>query len=139
MICGDVKIRTNQGEVIECDQSRTVVLPVAKNIEVLKANFTKILIIEKESAFFELTKSESKFCIKGNKFFEDFLILTSKGYPDFRIKSFIDSVLPNVSEIYYLGDYDVFGFDIFLSYAIGDWQYHGALQKINFLFINKML
>lgn len=34
---------------------------------------------------------------------------------------------------YYLGDYDVYGFDIFLFYALGDWTCKGILPKIELI------
>ena len=35
--------------------------------------------------------------------------------------------------MYYLGDYDVYGFDIFLFYAFGDWTCKGIFSKIELL------
>lgn len=38
-----------------------------------------------------------------------------------------------VDHIYYLGDYDVYGFDIFCFYTFGDSQCQGLLSKIHLL------
>lgn len=35
--------------------------------------------------------------------------------------------------MFYLGDFDVFGFDIFLFYAFGDWFCEGLLEKLRII------
>ena len=53
---------------------------------------------------------------------ENWLLLTSKGYPDMLTLSFLNELLEKLHsniEIYYLGDYDIYGADIMLNYSIG--------------------
>ena len=39
--------------------------------------------------------------------------------------------------MHYFGDYDIYGFDIYYFYALGDWNCNGLLQKINLLDLGK--
>ena len=56
--------------------------------------------------------------------------MTAKGYPDLMTRELLVSLLPKIDVIYYLGDYDVYGFDIFCFYTFGDWKCKGLLNKI---------
>lgn len=38
-----------------------------------------------------------------------------------------------MERIFYLGDFDVYGFDIFMFYAFGDWSCPGVLPKISII------
>lgn len=74
-----------------------------------------ILVVEKDS-FFESLKTAN--------FFERFpnsLLVTGKGYPDYNTKYFLKIMthhLPNIP-IFYLGDSDPHGLEIYLNYLIG--------------------
>ena len=39
--------------------------------------------------------------------------------------------------MYYLGDYDVYGFDIYMCYAMGDWGVKGILQYADIVDVGK--
>lgn len=72
-----------------------------------------ILLVEKESIFYEIHQYLQ------STYNSDVLLITAKGYPD-RTTKVIISHLAKDRFIYYLGDLDVFGFDILLTYSIGN-------------------
>lgn len=98
------------------------------NIE-SKAKF--ILVVEKETIFFNLINSE-----KYTQIFSNSIIVTGKGYPDYITKFFIKRVasLLNIPIIYF-GDLDVYGLDIFLNYTFGS---KGSSRENEFITINNM-
>lgn len=61
---------------------------------------------------------------------EEYLLMTAKGYPDVMTRELLHLIRGIFDQIYYLGDYDVFGFDIFCFYAFGDWSCPGVIDKI---------
>lgn len=71
---------------------------------------------------------------KHHKLHEKYLLISARGYPDQTTRklllNFMKQQNPTINRIYYLGDYDVFGFDIFMFYTLGDWFCQGLLPKI---------
>lgn len=72
---------------------------------------------------------------KQHKLYNEYLILSAKGYPDQTTRNILLQLMnqKHVESIYYLGDYDVFGMDIFLFYTLGDWFCEGLLPKIEII------
>lgn len=61
------------------------------------------------------------------------MLMTAKGYPDQVTRELLYSMKDEIDVVYYLGDWDVYGFDIFFFYAFGDWACPGLLEKIELL------
>lgn len=81
----------------------------------IKDNNFFILILEKETAFFNILNNDI-FLSR----FPNCLLVTGKGYPDYITKYFIHKLgLQLDCPFYYLGDNDSFGFDIYLNYLFG--------------------
>lgn len=52
--------------------------------------------------------------------------MNSKGYPDMTALQFVNQMIRNSKKqniyFYYIGDYDIYGIDIMLNYAIGNYS-----------------
>lgn len=66
---------------------------------------SRILIIEKQSIFNALIQ-------RGN--IDGYLLMSSKGYPDYKTQYLLGELKRYCEQIYYLGDLDPYGFDIYL-------------------------
>lgn len=75
--------------------------------------------------------------VKQYKLSDQYLVISAKGYPDQNTRNLLLQICEQkeqlIDKMYYLGDYDVYGFDIFLFYALGDWTCKGLLSKIHLL------
>lgn len=86
------------------------------NDYIVKSSADFILIVEKETLFFNLINNKEYHSILGKS-----IIITGKGYPDYLTKYFIkklNNMLPSIP-ILYFGDYDPYGFEIYLNYLFG--------------------
>ena len=112
-----------------------ITIPTCTRI-VAKSKVKKILIIEKESFFYELVTA-----FKRHHLTHQYLLISARGYPDQNTRELLLDLCsqsePQIEAIYYLGDYDAYGFDIFLFYALGDWSCRGILSKIVLLEIGR--
>ena len=77
-----------------------------------------VIIVEKETVFMRLIQSHwFNLNYEANK---KVLIVTGKGYPDFDTRRFICLLSMRQSvKLYYLGDADPYGNEIFLTYMFG--------------------
>ena len=99
------------GNVFNCLQ--TTYLPaITDELLPLIVGFTHVVIIEKETIFFQLVDS---------KFHETFpvLLVTAKGYPDLNTRKFLCSIAKIGVVQVALVDLDPFGIDIYLCYKYG--------------------
>ena len=61
------------------------------------------------------------------------MLITAKGYPDTSTRELLHQIARCVDAVYYLGDYDPFGFDIFCVYAFGNEELKGLYEIIHLL------
>lgn len=52
--------------------------------------------------------------------FKNMVVITGRGYPDNTTRELVSRLVEFVKEVYYLGDYDVYGIDIMLNFSIGN-------------------
>lgn len=82
---------------------------------------TFILIVEKETLFFNLIENTDFF-----NAFPNVILITGKGYPDYMTKVFIKKLSEQIKQrmipLFYFGDNDPHGIEIFLNYLYGSKQ-----------------
>lgn len=68
---------------------------------------------------------------KSHNLHTEYILITAKGYPDYTTRELINQLIAHKPEarVYYLGDYDVYGFDIYMCYAMGYWGMKGILSN----------
>lgn len=57
---------------------------------------------------------------KHSEMFKNMVVITGRGYPDNTTRELVSRLVEFVKEVYYLGDYDVYGIDIMLNFSIGN-------------------
>lgn len=111
---------------VENDKVDIITLPTCRTVKA-QTPVKKMIIIEKESIFYEIVNSLKSVLV------QEYILICAKGYPDQTTRKMILSLADSIDVAYFLGDYDVFGFDIFLLYALGDWVCPGILAKIQII------
>ena len=61
------------------------------------------------------------------------IVVASKGYPDSTTRKIIEALLPLVDEIFYLGDWDIYGVDILLCYTISSGQGSSYFERVKWV------
>ena len=123
LFCGNMKLINEKGFQMNIGNNTNYNKINLITYDYLTENFTIqfesalsfILIVEKETLFFNL--------IENNEFLMNFpnaIIITGKGYPDYITKYFINKISKQVKiPMFYFGDNDPHGFEIFLNYLFG--------------------
>lgn len=144
MIWGNVRIIVDDKVITQIQENsddnidiNIISLPICKQIQMhyphqnsSKNTQIHILLIQKQSIFFQLVP-----IMKANNMHNKYIMITAKGYPDYITRLLLHQLCMNdhTLRVYYLGDYDVYGFDIFLGYALGDWYCPGVLENIELI------
>lgn len=80
-----------------------------------------VLVLEKDTCFQNLVTSELFMSV-----FKDYVIIvTARGYPDYMTRLFLNklvSACESIRHLIYLGDWDCYGIEIFLTYVVGTSQ-----------------
>jgi DNA topoisomerase VI subunit A len=59
----------------------------------------------------------------------ELLVLTAKGYPDFATRKFVTQLEKQGKQLFYIGDADPCGAEIFFTYVFGSLKFHICEQK----------
>lgn len=134
------------GHRLECSSGTVSNIPIAEEMTVVSTPCRRLVIVEKESAIYQLhqeltclniqareneTGYENE--IKSILMREETIFLSAKGYPDSTSRSLVELLLPLVEEVYYLGDRDIYGIDILLCYSIGFQNWSTFLHRANWI------
>lgn len=111
IVCGRMVIEQH-GMLEEISNEAYFNLPTAHSFVVRELLSKRILVVEKESIFLLLMQVLANY--------PEYMIVTSKGYPDYITQKFLREIAQMDTQIYYIGDMDPFGFDILLQYAVGN-------------------
>jgi DNA topoisomerase VI subunit A len=71
--------------------------------------------------------------------FKSAAFITSKGYPDSTCRAIVELLAKRVDKVYYLGDEDIYGVDILLTYAIGFNNFNTILPRIEWILLSSMI
>jgi DNA topoisomerase VI subunit A len=119
LFAGDLLVYDSEGILLNSSQTFDKINLISFDyfLEDLKfeSNAKFILVVEKESLFFNFIS---------NKIYQDHflnsIIITGKGFPDYITKYFLKKVSQNLNiPIFYFGDFDPSGFEIYLNYIFG--------------------
>ena len=61
----------------------------------------------------------------------ELLVVTAKGYPDFATRKFISQLENSGKQLFYIGDADPCGAEIFFTYVFGSLKFHICEHKEN--------
>ena len=67
------------------------------------------------------------------------IVVASKGYPDSTTRKIIEALLPLVDEIFYLGDWDIYGVDILLCYTISSGQGSSYFERVKWVQLTNLV
>ncbi|KRX08009.1 Spo11/DNA topoisomerase VI, subunit A [Pseudocohnilembus persalinus] len=100
---------------IEFNQKGKQISEFTENINSIKTKALFVLVIEKETVFFHILNE------KCQNLLQNAIIITGKGYSDYGTKQLIKKIWYNFPQIpfFYIGDYDLYGFEIFSNYTNG--------------------
>ena len=134
IIYGRIHLEADGETISSLSTPDMVALPPCRQIEVIDMlEDAVVLLVEKESIFYEIMG----FLKRHSPKYDNLVVVSAKGYPDLVSRRLLLSLesesLRRGCKIYYCGDYDVFGLDIFLFYAFGDWSCGGILPSIELL------
>lgn len=59
----------------------------------------------------------------------ELLVVTAKGYPDFATRKFLSQLERQGKQLFYIGDADPCGAEIFFTYVFGSLKFHICEQK----------
>lgn len=77
------------------------------------SGITKVLVVEKDTVFQRLIQME----LLTEK--KELLIVTAKGYPDYATRRFLRILWQQGVSLFYIGDADPCGAEIFFTYVFG--------------------
>ena len=96
-----------------------------------------MVIVEKESAMYQIHQDMNRQVQEGKTEMLDLwkatIFISAKGYPDATSRRVVNTLLPLVDEIYYLGDEDIYGADILLCYSISSNNSTTFLHRVNWI------
>eukprot|EP01135_Chromosphaera_perkinsii_P001994 Nk52_evm41s215 gene=Nk52_evmTU41s215 len=119
LVCGEIEMLidgTSNVSSIACSTTCGGIPNVEGNRGIrLIFQASKIVVVEKECFFYSLLKSAS---VKSPLFDpKNTILITGKGYPDLNTKLFLELlILAREVEVYFLVDYNPYGFDIMVQY-----------------------
>ena len=116
---------------------------VIDDVKEIKTDCRRLVIVEKESAMYQMHQEITKIIEKGNnninKISQESIFMSGKGYPDSTSRTLVQLLLPLVQDIFYLGDSDIYGADILLTYSIGLNDWATFLPRVKWVQLEKII
>ena len=121
LFAGDLIVFDEEGIVLNNSNTFDTVNLISSNLIEKNIYFEStaefILVVEKESLFFNIINNQQMF-----RKFSKCIVVTGKGYADYATKIFLKKLLLKFESfipVFYFGDFDPFGLEIYLNYLFG--------------------
>jgi hypothetical protein len=141
LLFGELALSHNS-TILRCSPFLITNVPLTQTLGIPETQCRRLVIVEKESAMYHLQQELSRLAAQDRpgtrELWQETIFLSAKGYPDSTSRQVVDCLLDVVSEVYYLGDCDVYGADILLCYCIGSEERRGFLPRVNWVQLQEL-